>query len=88
MVPKDRRGLVGGLIQGAFPIGFAAVSLVSTITLSITSQAQYCDWGWCIQPCAGEVRRSGADDGRQHAARSYNGGVVPVARRPTQSKGT
>ena len=88
MVPKDRRGLVGGLIQGAFPIGFAAVSLVSTIMLSITSQAQYCDWGWCVQSCAGEVRRSGAGDGRQHAARSYIGGVVPVARRPTQSKGT
>ena len=87
MVPKDRRGLVGGPIEGAFPIGFAA-SLVSTITLSITSQAQYCDWGWCVQPCAGEVRRSGAGDGRQHAARSNIGGVVPVARRPTQSKGT
>ena len=88
MVPKDRRGLVGGLIQDAFPIGFAAVSLVSTITLSITSQAQYCDWGWCVQLCAGEVRRSGAGDGRQHAARSHIGEVVPVARRPTQSKGT
>ena len=87
MVPKDRRGLVGGLIQGAFPIGFAAVSLVSTITLSITSQAQYCDWGSCVQPCAGEVRRSGAGDGRQHAARSHVRGDVPVARRPTQSKG-
>jgi hypothetical protein len=34
------------------------------------------------------VRRSGAGDGRQHAARSNIGGVVPVARRPTQSKGT
>jgi len=88
MVPKDRRGFVGGLIEGAFPIGFAAVSLVSTITLSITSQAQYCDWGWCVQPCAGEVRRSGAGDGRQHAARSNIGGIVPVALRPTQSKGT
>jgi hypothetical protein len=88
MVPKDRRGLVGGLIQGAFPIGFAAVSLVSTITLSITSQAQYCDWGWCVQPCAGEVRRSGPADGRQHPARSHVRGDVPVARRPMQSKGT
>jgi hypothetical protein len=88
MVPNDRRGLVGGLIQGAFPIGFAAVSLVSTIALSITSRAQYCDWGWCVQLCAGEVRRSGAGDGRQHAARSNIGGVVPAARRPTQSKGT
>jgi hypothetical protein len=36
MVPKDRR-LVAGLIQCAFPIGFAAISLVSTIMLSITS---------------------------------------------------
>ena len=88
MVPKDRRGSVGGLIQGAFPIGFAAVSLVSTITLSIPSQAQDCDWGSCVQPCAGEVRRSGAGDGRQHAARANIGGVVPVALRPTQSKGT
>ena len=87
MVPKDRRGLVGGLIQGAFPIGFAAVSLVSTIILSITSQAQHCNWGWCAQPCTGEVRRSGAGDGRQHAARSHVRGDVPVARRPTQSKG-
>jgi hypothetical protein len=79
--------LVGGLIQGAFPIGFAAVSLVSTITLSITSQAQYCDWGWCVQPCAGEVRRSGAAMAA-NMRRSHIGGVVPVARRPTQYKGT
>jgi len=86
MVPKDHRGSVGGLIQGAFQIGFAAVSLVST--MSITSQAQYCDWGSCVQPCAGEVRRSGAGDGRQRAARSHIGGGVPIARQPTQSKGT
>jgi hypothetical protein len=63
-------------------------ALVSTIMLSITSTVQYCDWGWCIQLCAGEVRRSGAGDGRQHAARSNIGEVVPIARRPTQSKGT
>jgi hypothetical protein len=88
MVPKDRRGLVGGLIQGAFPDRLRRGLLVSTITLSITSQAQYCDWGWCVQPCAGEVRRSGAGAGRQHAARSNIGGVVPVALRPTQTKGT
>ncbi|HZU90545.1 MAG TPA: MFS transporter [Stellaceae bacterium] len=48
MVPKDRRGFVGGLIQGAFPIGFAAVSLVTTIMLSVTSKAQYYAWGWRI----------------------------------------
>jgi hypothetical protein len=87
MVPKDRR-LVAGLIQCALPIGFAAISLVSTIMLSITSQAQYYDWGWWVQPCAGEVRRSGGGNGRQQAARSHIGGQVPVARRPTQSKGT
>ncbi len=39
------------------------------------------------QRCAGEVRRSGAGDGRQHAARPHISGDVPVARRPTQSKG-
>jgi membrane fusion protein (multidrug efflux system) len=38
------------------------------------------------QSCTGEVRRSGAGDGRQHAARSHSGGDVPIARRPTQSK--
>src|ERR1700761_3668386 len=36
MVPKNRRGFVGGLIQGAYPLGFATVSLVTTIMLSIT----------------------------------------------------
>jgi MFS family permease len=48
MVPKDRRGFVGGLLQGAFPVGFASVSLVTTIMLALTSKAQYADWGWRI----------------------------------------
>ncbi len=48
MVPKDRRGLVGGLIQGSFPIGFAVVSLVTTVMLSITTKDQYYAWGWRI----------------------------------------
>jgi MFS family permease len=46
MVPKDRRGFVGGLIQGAFPIGFAAVSGVTALMLSVTTKAQYYAWGW------------------------------------------
>ncbi|HVC51465.1 MAG TPA: MFS transporter [Stellaceae bacterium] len=48
MVPKDRRGFVGGLLQGAFPVGFAAVSGVSAILLALTTKAQYADWGWRI----------------------------------------
>ena len=48
MVPKDRRGFVGGLLQGAFPIGFAATSIVASIMLSITTDAQYLAWGWRI----------------------------------------
>jgi MFS family permease len=48
MVPKDRRGFVGGLLQGAFPIGFAAVSGISAIMLALTTKAQYADWGWRI----------------------------------------
>ena len=46
MIPKGRRGFVGGLLQGAYPIGFAAVSLVTTIMLALTTKAQYLDWGW------------------------------------------
>ncbi len=48
MVPKDRRGFVGGLLQGAFPVGFAAVSGVTTVMLALTTKAQYADWGWRI----------------------------------------
>jgi hypothetical protein len=55
--------------------------------LTITNKVQYYHWGWRVQPCAGEVRRSGAGDGRQRAARSHIGGGVPIARQPTQNKG-
>jgi predicted MFS family arabinose efflux permease len=48
MVPKDRRGLVGGVIQGAYPIGFFFVSVITTIMLSATTPAQYYVWGWRI----------------------------------------
>jgi MFS family permease len=48
MVPKERRGFVGGLIQGSFPIGFAVVSLVTTVMLSVTTKAQYFAWGWRV----------------------------------------
>jgi MFS family permease len=48
MVPKDRRGFVGGLIQGAFPVGFAMTTLVTTIMLSITTKEQYFAWGWRV----------------------------------------
>ncbi len=48
MVPKDRRGFVGGIIQGAYPIGFFFVSVITTIMLSATSPDEYRLWGWRI----------------------------------------
>lgn len=48
MVPKDRRGLVGGILQGAYPIGFFFVSVVTSIMLSATTTEQYFVWGWRI----------------------------------------
>jgi MFS family permease len=48
MVPKERRGFVGGLLQGAFPVGFGAVSLAASIMLAVTTTQQYYDWGWRI----------------------------------------
>jgi MFS family permease len=48
MVPKDRRGFVGGLIQSAFPVGFALTTVVTTIMLSITTKDEYYAWGWRI----------------------------------------
>lgn len=46
MVPKARRGFVGGILQGAFPIGFALVSGLTSLLLAITTKEQYLDWGW------------------------------------------
>ena len=46
MVPKDRRGFVGGVLQGAFPIGFALVSAVTSFMFAVTTKAQYYAWGW------------------------------------------
>lgn len=48
MVPKDRRGFVGGVLQGAYPIGFFFVSMVTYILLITTTPAQYLLWGWRI----------------------------------------
>ena len=48
MVPKERRGFVGGLIQGAYPIGFALTTVLATIMLSVTTKEQYYLWGWRI----------------------------------------
>lgn len=55
MIPKGRRGFVGGLLQGAYPLGFAAVSLVTTIMLAVTTKEQYFDWGWRIPFALGFV---------------------------------
>ncbi len=48
MVPRDRRGFVGGLIQAAFPVGFALTTVVTTVMLSITTKDQYYAWGWRV----------------------------------------
>jgi MFS family permease len=48
IVSKKRRGFVGGLLQGAFPTSFGAVSLITSIMLSLTTKAQYYDWGWRV----------------------------------------
>jgi len=48
MVPRDARGFVGGVLQGAYPIGFFLVSVVTSILLSITTPAQYLLWGWRV----------------------------------------
>src|SRR6516164_11259789 len=48
MVPRDARGFVGGVLQGAYPIGFFFVSVVTSILLSITTPAQYLLWGWRV----------------------------------------
>jgi predicted MFS family arabinose efflux permease len=46
MVSKRRRGFVGGLLQAAFPVGFGAVSLVTSLMLGLTTKEQYFAWGW------------------------------------------
>jgi len=48
MVPRQRRGFVGGVLQGAFPIGFAFVSGATTLMLTLTTHDQYLAWGWRI----------------------------------------
>lgn len=55
MVPKDRRGFVGGILQGAFPIGFALVSAVTSFMLAVTTHAQYHAWGWRLTFMFGAV---------------------------------
>jgi MFS family permease len=48
MVRKDRRGFVGGVLQGAYPIGFFFVSVVTSILLRITTPESYLLWGWRV----------------------------------------
>jgi MFS family permease len=48
VVPKERRGFVGGVLQGAYPIGFFLVSVVTSILLNVTTPAGYLLWGWRI----------------------------------------
>lgn len=55
VVPKARRGFVGGVLQGAYPIGFFFVSVITTILLSATTSREYLLWGWRIAFVAGAV---------------------------------
>ncbi|HLH91781.1 MAG TPA: MFS transporter [Xanthobacteraceae bacterium] len=55
MVPKERRGLVGGVLQGAYPIGFFLVSVVTSIMLGLTTPVQYLAWGWRIPFVCGAI---------------------------------
>ena len=48
MVPKERRGFVGGVLQGAYPIGFFFVSVATSILLSVATPPEYLLWGWRI----------------------------------------
>jgi MFS family permease len=55
MVPKERRGFVGGVLQGAYPIGFFFVSVVTSILMIVTTPGQYLVWGWRIAFVVGAV---------------------------------
>ncbi|MDQ2802004.1 MAG: MFS transporter [Pseudomonadota bacterium] len=55
MVPKDRRGFVGGLLQGAYPIGFFMVSVITSIMLWTTTKEQYFNWGWRVPFVVGAI---------------------------------
>ena len=75
MVPKDRRGFVGGLLQGAFPIGFAATSIVASIMLSITTDAQYLRLGLAHPLPARRPDRGAVPAGLPHRARIHAVGI-------------
>lgn len=55
MVPRDRRGFVGGILQGAYPIGFFFVSVITAIMLAVTTKDQYYAWGWRIPFVIGAI---------------------------------
>lgn len=48
IVPRDRRGFVGGILQAAYPAGFFFVSVVTSIMLEATTPHQYHAWGWRV----------------------------------------
>ncbi|HUB43455.1 MAG TPA: MFS transporter [Acetobacteraceae bacterium] len=55
VVPKVRRGFVGGVLQGAYPIGFFLVSMITSILLSATTPPEYLLWGWRIAFICGAI---------------------------------
>ena len=57
--PKHLRGVVGGLIQAAYPIAYVAIALTVTIMLGVvpagTVDSPYVQWGWRIPFVIGAV---------------------------------
>jgi MFS family permease len=57
--PKHLRGLVGGIIQAAYPIAYIAISLTVTIMLGFMAAGKldspYVQWGWRIPFLIGAV---------------------------------
>lgn len=57
--PKRMRGLVGGIIQAAYPIAYVAIALTVTIMLAFVAaghvDSPYVQWGWRIPFVIGAI---------------------------------
>jgi MFS family permease len=58
--PKHLRGIVGGLIQAAYPVGYIAILLVTSATFTFAPlsggiNAPYVQWGWRIPFLSGSL---------------------------------
>ncbi|MER7922349.1 MFS transporter [Streptomyces sp. NPDC096057] len=57
--PQHKRGLVGGMIQSAYPAGYISVSLITLAVLELvpsgTLNSPYVQWGWRIPFAVGAL---------------------------------